>query len=263
MTEIDALLGNFGLSKYEKHVIHDLYINGASTADDIAKRFDMRPSRVYEALDSLFSKHFVEVSNSRPRIYNAKHPQDAITHYIQKSKSEFSEKMAQLNNDGTSLLEFIEPLYLKSHSDILPGELISQFSNLTDAEEYTIKLINSAKEEILIFSHVFSWYDIVKDHIRNAITRGCVVKILMQTNSEIDDKLSEMKSMGIKVKSIPPRSIMSRGTIVDRSSMIFIIWASEENNAGKKRRIYKPQYSTNSGVVDVFCGNFNFLWERN
>ncbi|OLS23307.1 MAG: hypothetical protein HeimC2_27090 [Candidatus Heimdallarchaeota archaeon LC_2] len=263
MSEIDALLGNFGLSKYEKHVIRDLYINGASTADDIAKRFDMRPSRVYEALDSLSSKHFVEISNSRPRVYNAKHPQEAITQYIQRAKSDFSDRITQLNNDGATLLELVEPLYLKSHFDILPGELISQFSNLTDAEEFTKNLINSAKEEILIFSHIFSWYDIVRDDIRNAINRGCEVKILMQTNSEIDDKLAEMIEMGIKVKSIPPRSIMSRGTIVDRTSMIFIIWASEENDSGKTRRIYKPQYSTNSGIVDVFCGNFNFLWERN
>ncbi len=262
MSEIDALLGNFGLSNYEKLIIQDLYANGTSTADDLAKRLEMRPSRVYEALDSLSSKNFVEISNSRPRIYNAKHPQEAITHYIQRTKSEFSEKIAQLNNDGASLLDKVEPLYLESHSDILPGELISQFSTLSDAEEYTQNLIKSATEEILIFSHVFSWFGLVKDDIENAINRGCKVKVLMQTNSEIDDKLTEMIKMGIELKTIPPRSIMSRGTIVDRSSMIFIIWA-DETDAGIKRRIYKPQYSSNSGVVDVFCGNFNFLWERN
>lgn len=262
MSEIDALLGNFGLSNYEKLIIQDLYTNGSSTADDLAKRLEMRPSRVYEALDSLFSKNFVEISNSRPRIYNAKHPQEAITQYIQRSKNDFSEKITQLNNDGALLMEKVEPLYLQSHSDILPGDLISQFSTLSDAEEYTKNLIRSANEEILIFSHVFSWFDLVKDDIENAIKRGCKVKVLMQTNSEIDDKLVEMNEMGIELKTIPPRTIMSRGTIADRSSMIFIIWAGEPD-AGIKGRIYKPQYSSNSGIVDVFCGNFNFLWERN
>ncbi|MFV2016215.1 MAG: TrmB family transcriptional regulator [Candidatus Heimdallarchaeota archaeon] len=263
MKEIDTLLGNFGLTNYEKQIILNLYLHGPSKADDLAKRLDMRPSRVYEALDSLFSKNFIEISDSRPRIYKAKHPQEGIEHYIQTTKSEFNERMSTINNNSASLLDLLEPMYLKSHSDILPGELISQFSSLVEAEAYTQNLIKSAKKEILIFSHVFNWFDLVKDDLKQAIDRGCDVKVLIQTLADTDNKLGGMSDIGVKVKKIPLRSIMSRGTIVDGEFLLFVIWASEEDTEGVKRRIYRPQYSTNKGVVDVFAGNFNYLWEMN
>lgn len=261
--EIETLLGNFGLTNYEKQILLDLYLHGPSKADDLAKRLDMRPSRAYEALDSLFGKSFIEISDSRPRIYTAKHPQEGIENYIQTTKSDFNERMSTINNNSASLLDLIEPLYLKSHSDILPGELISQFSSLAEAETYTQNLIRSAKKEILIFSHVFNWFDMVKEDLKQAIERGCEVKVLIQTASNIDTKLDGMRNIGVRVKTIAPRSIMSRGTIVDDEFLLFVIWASEEDTEGVKRRIYRPQYSTNKGVVDVFAGNFNYLWVKN
>ncbi|MHA2099933.1 MAG: TrmB family transcriptional regulator [Candidatus Kariarchaeaceae archaeon] len=263
MRDIEILLGNFGLTKYEKLIILELYVQGPSNADNLSKRLEMRASRVYEALDSLFTKNFIEISDSRPRIYTAKHPQESIDHYIQNTKSEFNERIASIKDNSTSLIELLEPLYLQSHSDILPGELISQFSSLNEAEKYTQDIIRSAEEEILIFTNVFSWYELVKDDIEAAINRGCTVKVLIQTSSDIDGKLLEMEALGILVKTIPPRSIMSRGTIVDRNNLLFVIWSSEDDTEGMKKRIYRPQYSTNTGVVDVFYGNFNFLWEKN
>jgi sugar-specific transcriptional regulator TrmB len=263
VSEIEILLGNFGLTKYEQLVILELYAQGASNADNLAKKLNMRVSRIYEALDSLFSKNFIEISGSRPRIYTARHPQDSLEHFIQTTKSEFNDRMTSIKSNSASLIELLEPLYLKSHSDILPEELISQFSNLSEAEEYTKNIIQSAENEILIFTHVFSWYEVVKSDIKSAINRGCTVKVLIQTLSDIDDQLMEMEGLGILVKTIPPRSIMTRGTIVDRNKLLFVIWASEEDTEGVKKRIYRPQYSTNKGVVDVFYGNFNFLWEKN
>lgn len=263
MKEIETLLGNFGLANYEKLIILNLYLNGPSKADDLAKRLDMRPSRVYEALDSLFIKNFIEISDSRPRIYKARQPQEAIEHYVQTAKSDFNDRISTINNNSAALLDLLEPLYLKSHSDILPGELISQFSSLAEAEEYTQNLIRGAKKKILIFSHVFNWFDIVNEDLKAAIDRGCEVKVLIQTMTDIDNKLLEMREIGVRVKKIPHRSIMSRGTIVDDEFLLFVIWASEEDTGGVKRRIYRPQYSTNKGVVDVFSGNFNHLWEKN
>ena len=250
----------FGLTHYEQLVLMQLLHLGPSRADQLAEKTDMKLPRVYEALDSLMTKNFISVKGSRPKIFSIKNPQVSISESLDHLKNEFEHKMNQMQGAAANLLDILEPLYIRNHTDMLPEDLLSQFSNLEEAQEYTNTLIQGAEREILIFTHVFNWFDAVEKDLEMAIDRGVQVKILMQTDlPEGAEKLSRIESMGVEVKTSPKSEIKSRGTIVDQRSLIFVIWASEtETNSPK--RIYRPHYSTNQGIVDVFTGYFYHLW---
>lgn len=250
----------FGLTHYEQLVLMQLFNLGPSRADRIADKTDMKLPRVYEALDSLVIKNFVSVKGSRPKIFSVKNPQNSISGSLDHLKSDFETKMDQMQGAAANLLDILEPLYIRNHTDMLPEDLLSQFTNLEEAQEYTNTLIQGAEKEILIFTHVFNWFNAVEKDLQNAIDRGVQIKVLMQTDlPEGAEKLNRIEDIGVEVKTSPKLEIKSRGTIVDQSSLIFVIWASEtESNSPK--RIYRPHYSTNQGIVDVFTGYFYHLW---
>ena len=64
-----------------------------------------------------------------------------------------------------------------------------------------------------------------------------------------------------EVKTVPEKNIKTRGTIVDKRAVLFVIWASESTEKGEPRKVYRPQYSSNPGIVEVFRASFNYHWD--
>lgn len=273
MTEIDdswlETFGQLGFNINEIKILKYLYQHkGSEKADIISEQTNVPLTRTYEALDSLTNTNFVLRHNGRPRKYEAKSPQTAISEFIENEERELQERLTTTKKIANESLELAQNLYIANHTQIEPDELMEQFSELTEAEAQTIRLIEQAEEEILIFSHIFQWYKTVEQQLLAAVNRGCKVKVLMHTE-EVDPAtiredidpvdIEELRSHGIEVKNIPGDEIMTRGTLVDRKFVVFVIWADPLKS--KERRIYRPQFSSNQGIVDVFYGYFSHLWE--
>jgi sugar-specific transcriptional regulator TrmB len=131
---------------------------------------------------------------------------------------------------------------------------------LKEAEVSTKEMIKSATKSIDIFTHVFNWYDDVEDELIAATKRGCKVRVILK-NEQSNINLVKLKSIGIEFKLIDKERVKTRGTIVDESKVIFVIWATE--GVEEVRRIYRPQFSYNEGIVEVFSHFFEFLWKSN
>ena len=95
---------------------------------------------------------------------------------------------------------------------------MTQFSNLNEAEEKTRSIIKSAQKSITIFSHVFHWFNEVKNDLEDAIERGCKVRILLQ-GTDNQKILNELREMGAIVKVLDEIKMFTRGTIVDNQSV--------------------------------------------
>lgn len=265
LKEIERILGELGFTKYEISIIIELYSRGSLKADELASFTNVPLVRIYDTLDLLKRKNFVTSSQGRPKIFTAINPQIAISSIIKQREIIYDQRLSNITLLGNSFLDYAHSLYLKNHTQITPDELLSQFSTLNEAENFTIQSIESAKNEILIFTHVFNWFDRVHSSLETAIKNGCKVRLLMQTKLEsqfnnqfVDPKL--LSNMGIKVKKIPTMGKMTRGTIVDGKTVVFVIWANEGMFDGKPKRIYHPHYSSNPGIIEVFTSYFNYLW---
>lgn len=262
--------GSLGLNVNEIKILIFLYENqGSEKADFISEKTGVPLTRTYESLESLVALNFVIRHDGRPRKYEAEDPQDAISTFLEQQEQTMQEKLQVTRKFASESLKLAHDLYITNHTQIEPDELLEQFGGLKEAEEQTIQLIQDAEHEIFIFSHVFQWYHRIKDYLIDAVNRGCTVKVLMQTNEVPPSTIKEdiqpldvddLVSQGIKVRNIPTTEIMTRGTLVDRKYVVFVIWVDPEDS--KERRIYRPQFSSNPGIVDVFYGYFNHLWEQ-
>lgn len=270
--EFEQVLAKIGFSANETKILVELYKNPLPlSADDINKITNVSLPRVYEALDELFRKGFVGIHDGRPRLYFSENPQKAISNFLDDAEKQYQERMIQTKRIAQEVLSYTEEIYLRHNTQIEPDELMQQFASLQEAESKTIQLIQEAEQEILIFTHVFQWYYNIQEYLLEAIERGCKVKIMMQINSlQKTDfpatvrflDVEQLKAKGMEIRSIPPEGIMTRGTLVDRKAVVYVIWADEDSDKEKpKRRIYRPQYSANPGVAEVFYGYFNYLWQ--
>lgn len=255
-SEIEEMMQALGFTKYEIAVMVKLYQNGPSKAD-LMKDKDISLSRVYDALEMLRKKNFIKVTSGRPRIYEAIKPQLAIKNLIESEKEEQEKKIMNFTDIANKLLDKTQDIYYRHHTEITPDDLMTQYSTLYEAEEKTRNIIKAAQKSIIIFTQVFYWFDKVKQDLIDAIERGCDVQVLLQGNNQ-GDTYDILKSLKIDVKVLDNVQMLTRGTIVDDESVLFIIWAEEEK---EEKKIFRPQFSSNKGIVNVFKMCFNYLWQ--
>ncbi len=256
--DIQRVMQSLGFTKYEIAIMIVLYKNGSLKADEIAKLSNVPLTRTYDALENLKRKKFITISLGRPRFYIPEPPEIAVNALLELEQNKHKELFDNFSNQATTFLNMAQDLFKRHNTHIIPESLMTQFSTLKEAEEFTHKLINSAENTIDIFTHVFNWFSSIEEDIQNAIDRGCTIRVLLHRSADKSNiNIKYLQSLGIKVKLLNDEHILTRGTIVDNKTVLFIIWATENQN---KRIIYRPQISSNKGIVEVFSFFFEYLW---
>lgn len=254
--DITTIMQSLGFTKYEIAIMVKLYENGPSKADEL-KDNDITLSRVYDALKLLERKKFIKEPQGRPKIYTAVKPQDAVNALIESEKQKHDEIISDYSNLATSFMDQAQALYYQTHTEVSPDDLMTQYSTLNEAEEKTKSIIKSAQQSVCIFTNVFYWLNQVEEDLKDALNRGCRVRVLLQGDNN-DEISKSLQKMGIEVKVLPEVKMLTRGTLVDNQAVLFVIWVSDTK---MDRKIYRPQYSTNKGIVEVFNLSFEYLWQ--
>lgn len=261
VNEFEEILQQIGFSKYEVSLLMYLYKHRSASAEELAQNTEIPKTRVYDTMDQLVSKGFASVSNSRPRLFQARSPSIASQSFLERKTKELEDAFKSLKHIVQEFVQKFQPLFLESNTTISPDELLFQFSTLEEAENRTISLIHGAQEEIRIFTNVFHWFEKVKEDLVLALKRGITIQIIMQhewKNPEIEELLKKYRKFEIKVaKGIQSKF---RGTLVDGREVLFIIWASEPSVGSSEKKVFRPQFSSNSGIVSLFKNNFEYLW---
>ncbi|MHA2501758.1 MAG: TrmB family transcriptional regulator [Candidatus Kariarchaeaceae archaeon] len=268
MEDLVEKLDRLGFSSNEIKILLFLYSNGQpQQADDISEATGVALTRAYESLDILTQKEFITVIQGRPRKYRVLPPTESLSLYVEQERKKLEDQLQMTQNMVNETLELAQSLYLSNHTQIQADELMVQFKSLADAEEQTIRIIEEAEDEVLIFTHVFYWFNKIENAILRALERGCKVRVLMQPEIEPAKSLDEvdhitieyLQELGIEVKPLSSNEIMTRGTIVDRKHVVFVIWV-DQPRVKEQPRIFRPQFSSNTGIVDVFYGYFEYLF---
>jgi len=165
--------------------------------------------------------------------------------------------MATVSQEIVSLLS--DPEY-QSKLIIKPDELLEAYSSLEDMQVKTKNIIKNGKKEISIFTNVFYWYNDVKKEIKDALDNGVNVRVIMSVeDSKSKDVAKNLLDLGAQVKSIPEGNVLARGTLVDQEQVVFVIWVSPGKH---EKYVYRPHFSSNSGIIEIFSNNFEYLWEK-
>ena len=136
-----AALREIGLTQYETRAYLHLIEKGATTASRISENTDVPYSKMYEVLDSLEKKGWIETKPGRPKTYYPKPPAEAL-------------EAARLRIENTmkawsrSVIDELQPLYQKREIREKPDVWIlrGEFDAIAKLKD----VISNARTELMV-----------------------------------------------------------------------------------------------------------------
>jgi sugar-specific transcriptional regulator TrmB len=238
--EANKVLRELGLTAYESAAYLSLIASGVMTASEVSERADVPFSKVYEALNSLDRKGWVEVERGRPSRYFAKPPAEAF----EAARRQLHEQMRRRER---VVLKELQPLYEKREFREKPDIWIlrGETSVLTKLQE----MLTKARREVMIAMPLF-----VKDlaekvlPLMAGLTLSNVKALVMVTSAE-DWDLDEATKRAADVRERD--NLFGGGVIVDGAEALLFLGED------------KPSlvvWSNHGGLVKFARDYFQHLW---
>jgi len=258
MSSIVQKLKELRLTEYESKVYCALVEGGALTAEEISRASGVPLTRVYSVLEGLQLKNMVVEVAGRPKKFEALQPRIAMRNYVAHVRSMTEEELRRLEEKARELSTALESIYWSKRLGPSSTEVLRQLASLSEMEGYTKLLISTAEREVCILTYLFTWLDIIKEELSEALGRGVEVKVLAHELSRTTSrKVYEAKSMGVGVKVYGGEPYPIRGVIVDHKRTVFMVYMTV---APEKPLLSLPYYSENVAIVRMLRDAFNYLW---
>jgi len=256
-------LRRVGLTAYESDAYLALLSKRELTAEEIAKMTSVPVTRVYGTLEQLMQKGFAKVVESRPKRFHAISPEQARREYLSHLRRNFDASLVSVEEVMGQLQRQIEPLYVESHLEVKPEELLEPLDDLRVMERLTSEYVKSASHDILVSTALFSWLPKMKAQLRGALRRGVKVRVLMQASQSLMGKhLGELGALGCQIRETRAPWHPVRGTLIDDKDLVFVIWAAEEAERYWNPIVYTPHHTKNQGLIRIFRESFTFRWDE-
>ena len=237
---------NLGLTSYEIKVYLSLLEKGSITASDISKKSGVPYSKIYEVLNSLDDKGWLEANNERPQKFFPKSPSTALENVRIEKEREIKENENQILNE-------LMPIYEKSGIKEKPEIwVVRGFFNITNK---VIELVQNCHDELLIALPQIA-QEIAKSSqplLRTIHDKGVKIQVLVpkQLNSETVRSLS-------RIASIKFKNNMFGGGVIGDGKQVILLLGEDRNESG----ILEPIaiWADHSGLAGLSKDYFNYLW---
>jgi len=251
------------LTAYESEAYLALLSKRELTAEEIARTTSVPITRVYGTLDELMQKGFAKVVESRPKRFHAISPEQARREYLTHLRRTFETSLLSIEEVMGQLQKQIEPLYVETHLQVKPEELLEPLEDLRAMEKLTRDYVENASKEVLISTALFSWFPKIRPQLKSAVRRDVRVRILMQlSQSSIKKQLSDLAGLGVQIRDTREPWHPVRGTLIDGKDLVFVIWAAEEAERYWNPIVYTPHHTKNQGVIRIFRESFTLRWNE-
>jgi len=183
--EMETMMREAGLNKYEAACYNALLVGGVLTANDISKRAKVPMGKIYETLTSLKTMGFIEVQNTRPMKYHPIKPKVAFRSFYEKRERE-RDKELELLKETISRIESAS----SGHKDQLHEEKLfwtTTMGNEDIMKSYRSSLAEAEREILIIVSERMreeereSYRAVIPffmDLFREAVSRDVKVRIV-------------------------------------------------------------------------------------
>jgi len=258
--ELTLKLKTLGLTQYEVKTLITLVALSSSTAEEIHKQTDIPTPRIYDTIDSLEKKGLVRTISGRPMRFEAINLKKGLDNLLRYREQEYHDQLDKMETASQEIITLLSDPEYHSKLIIKPDELLEAYSSLEAMQVKTKNIIKTGENEISIFTNVFYWYNDVKKEIKDALDKGVKVRVIMSIDdSKSKDVAKNLLDLGAQVRSIPEGNVLARGTLVDQEQVVFVIWVSPVKD---EKFVYRPHFSSNSGIIEIFSNNFEHLWEK-
>lgn len=262
------LFKKMGLNEYQAKVLVHLISLGESKAPDLSKSSGVPKARIYEVLEELVSMGFVDIKPGRPSLYRSRAPQEIIERAKKNKKEEINRALSLIDEISGDLIEVLDPLY---DSSKVEGELLKIIHVGSASERETRILYAEAKKEINIVSKSLEYLHKVEGDLKNAINRGCSIKVLLLSKDLLEEHNIPIQHTIVNYlkKNLPKIQIRFsksklplRGSIIDPSyeymtgKAIFLV---EEKTVPLFLR--EAAFTDNPSLVAGMKKYFDLIWK--
>jgi len=239
--EAKKILRELGLTEYESRGYLSLLERGVLTASEVSEYSNVPYSKIYEALNSLERKGWIETRRGRPSRYYPKSPSEALG--AVKLRLE-----GKIKSWEKTVLNELQPLYEKREIREKPDiwVLRGEFNILAKLQE----MLGKAKSELMIAAPTLS--KTLVEAIVPMLThlQSIGVKILLMVSKEVIEwNIGNIaKVVEVRVRE----HMFGGGVIVDGKEALLLL--GEE----------KPTlviWSSHTGLVLIADGYFRYIWK--
>jgi sugar-specific transcriptional regulator TrmB len=237
---------SLGLTSYEIRVYLSLLEHGSMTASDISKISGVPYSKIYEVLNSLENKVWLESDSSRPQKFYPKSPSTAL-------EAVRFQKENEIKNNEEIIKNELIPIYEKSGIKEKPEIwVVRGFYNIAGKVNEIIQ--NSQRELLIALPQIAQ--DIAKSlqpMLRTLHDKGIRIVVLVSegTSTEIIKAISRIADVRIK-------NNMFGGGVIGDGIQVLILLGEEGNRNGSSEPI--AIWAEHPGLAVYAKDYFNYLW---
>jgi sugar-specific transcriptional regulator TrmB len=242
-----SAIEGLGLTKTEIRVYVALLESGTMTASEVSKAARVPYSKVYQALESLHKKGWVDRQRTRPIIYSAKPPESALQELRSQHETEARER------EKLALAE-LAGIYAKKGDQerpdiwILRGttEILSRVKNT---------VVNSTHELLIALPVGIAPYANQVALLLTAVKeRGVKISILTSVGISEDSLSALSDSAEVRTR----RMMFGGGVIADSKEVVLLLGGGE---SGKGANSALAIWADHPGLANFARDYFQFLWK--
>lgn len=223
LNRFSRTLRPLGLSEYEVRVFLTLVKNGPANYRNVARESNVPTGKIYHVLSTLGAKGFVEIIQTKPKIYRAVEPKIALRRRLKQLEEDFFELERKIRDE----LPNLQLQYSLKH-DIIRG-VLSEI--LVGCNSFTKSIQNTllkALDEVLIVTPKFDVKPHEEDVFMRLLERGVSVKVLCSGFEESsEDIVSRFLDLGAQIRM--QEAVDDKYYVVDDKSVYTFINSSGEN----------------------------------
>ncbi len=237
---------SLGLTSYEIKVYLSLLEHGSMTASDISKTSGVPYSKIYEVLNSLENKVWLESDSSRPQKFFPKSPSTALEAIRHQKENEIKSNEEIIKNE-------LMPIYEKSGIKEKPEIWVVR--GLYNIAGKVYEIIQNSQRELLIALPQIA-QEIAKTlqpMLRTLHDKGIRIVVLVSegTRKEIIKAISRVADVRIKDN-------MFGGGVIGDGIQVLILLGEEGNRNGSSEPI--AIWAEHPGLAVYAKDYFNYLW---
>ena len=235
-----------GLTKTEIRSYAALLEGGTMTPSEVSKAARVPYSKVYQALESLHKKGWVDRQRSRPTLYTAKPPESALEELRSQRESETREM------EKVALAELVSIYEKKGERERPDIWILRGASEILSRVKDTI--VNSRDELLIALPVGIAPY---ADQFASLLTavKEKGVKISILTSLGLPDET--IAALGVSAEVRTRRMMYGGGVIADSKDVVLLLGGGERGEgAGSALAIW----ADHPGLANFARDYFQFLW---
>jgi sugar-specific transcriptional regulator TrmB len=239
----ESAIESLGLTGSEVKAYVALLRGGTMTANDVSREARIPYSKVYDALESLHRRGWVEEQKSRPIVYTAKPPDTALEELRSRQETERREK-------EQVALEELMGIYVSRGEQEKPDIWIMRGTNEILSRVKNLLLNCRAELLIALPSQLLPFTDRIEPLVAALKEKG--VKCLILTSPEFERTAAEQMARHAEIRT--RKTMYGGGLISDAREVVLLL------GGGDQGTLPLAIWASHHGLASFAKDYFEFLW---